>query len=80
MHNINLILKRSSEIPEVVRGKRIVEFSDEHLRKGMIKYARFWTPQLDSFHKETTGSTVELPSYSAELKMTPIGDDKLHRS
>jgi methylglyoxal synthase len=77
---INLILKRSSEIPEVVGSKRIVEFSDEHLRKGMIKYARFWTPQLDSFHVETTGSTVEILSYSAELEMASIGGGKLHRS
>jgi hypothetical protein len=77
---INLILKRSSEIPEVVGGKRIVEFSDEHLREGMIKYTRFWTPQLDSFHKETTGNTVELLSYSAELEMASIGGDELHRS
>jgi hypothetical protein len=77
---INLILKRSSEIPEVVEGKRIVEFSDEHLRKGMVKYARFWTPQLDSFHMETTGSMVELLSYSAELEMASIGVDELHRS
>jgi hypothetical protein len=77
---INLILRRSSEIPEVVGGKRIVEFSDEYLRKGMIKYARFWTPQLDSFHMETTGSTVELLSYSSKLDMASIGGDEFHRS
>jgi hypothetical protein len=67
---INLILKRCSEIPKVVGDKRIVEFFDEHLRKGTIKYARFWIPQLDSFVMGTTGSTTELRSYSFELEMT----------
>jgi hypothetical protein len=46
----------------------------------MEKFDRFRTPQLDSFDKETTGGTAELPSYSAELEMAPIVDDELHRS
>jgi hypothetical protein len=74
-----MLARRSERMINAGSELNLADFGDD-LQKGMEKFDRFRTPRLDSFDKETTGGTAELPSYSAELEMAPIGDDELHRS
>jgi hypothetical protein len=74
------MLKRCPDMSIVAEDELKLVDSGEHLRKGTGKFDRFRTPRLDSFHMETTGSTVELLSYSSELDMASISGDKFHRS